>query len=75
MGEIAPGTTVVFTEDSLGLMEHPEDRKFTNWVVGAGEKGTYVRAAEIPQYHVVAVEVDGRTLYCPARTGQFTVEG
>lgn len=75
MGDIPPDATVVFTEDNLGLMEGPNDNRFTDLVVDAGKKGQYVGPSVIDGYHVIAVFVEGRVLYCPARTNQFTVEG
>lgn len=74
MTAIPSDATVTFTADNLGLMEGPNDKHFTGLVVDAGKKGQYVGPSVIDGYHVIAVFVEGRVLYCPATTRQFTVE-
>lgn len=70
------GDKVTFTAEELGLMRGQE---FTDLKVTAGDVGEYV--SKLPSagqpaggdWHLIAVAVDGETLYCPAQEGMFTL--
>lgn len=75
MEKLAQGARVRFTAGPLGLIEHPdEDFKFAPETVQAGDEGEYHSPnpnPRLPDWHLIAVEVAGRTLYAPVHAHQF----
>ncbi len=71
--ELERGTPVRFTA-LLGLLETINAAGFSDTVVQAGDTGTYWGRHPFPSmagWHVIAVEREGRTLYCPCLPHHF----
>lgn len=72
------GTRVRFTRGPLGTLTEPNAYRFHEHFASKGDEGSYLgphpqeRLAE-KDWHLVAIEHDGRTLYVPVHAGQFEV--
>lgn len=71
------GQQVRFTTGDLGLIETPSDNRFQEEMISAGDVGVYVGKHPSPalaaeDWHLVKVEVGGRTLYAPVHRGHIT---
>lgn len=71
---MTPGTPIRFIGKNLGLVSNIDNTRFEEHTVRTGDSGTYVGphpSPRLPGWHVIAVDVDGTTLYCPCTTTQF----
>lgn len=75
MTMLLPKDTPVRLNARLGLISHIDSTRFEEEVVEAGGEGYYFGPHPNPNlkgWHLIAVVVDGRKLFCPCAEGQFT---
>lgn len=70
------GTTVRMTTGQMGLMATPDDSRFLDEVLRFGDEATYLGphpngALADEGWNLLTVELDGRTVYCPAHDSHY----